>query len=274
MSYLLTSIKPVMTADASDTTMTVRVMMECDTVSDLPASPTAITGYTMTAGSRAHVIADNTIYCMDSTGAWIIQDEASRMDVYTKAQTDAAIAAAILPEHVEIVNLGAIQKSILKRIGQNLANWDANTQTITDVTFTVDQSARTVSTSGTAAARRQKALNLTFLSNPGFDRYILKGTPAGGEVGGSVKYCMYIWDLTASARVSQNDTGDGIEFEWTPDLTHSYNITIDIRSGTNANGLTFMPMIYRVDDNLRQPYYVPYIPSNSDLLALIRQYHP
>lgn len=247
--------------------------VECDAESDLP-SVSYFSGWILDKGSRAHVIDGNTIWMLNSSGTWIIQDEAGRLDVYTKAQTDDAIAAAILPEHEEIVNLGAIQKSILKRIGQNLANWSANTQTITDVTFTVNQDARTVSTSGTAAARRQKALNLTFLSNPGFDRYILKGTPPGGEVGGSVKYCMYIWDLTANARVSQNDTGDGVEFEWTPDLTHSYNITIDIRSGTNADGLTFRPMIYRVDDNFRQPYFVPYIPSNSDLLAMIRSYHP
>lgn len=104
MSYLLTMIKPVITSDASDTTMTVRVMLECDDVSDLPASPTAITGYTMTAGSKAHVIADNTIYCMNSTGTWIIQDEASRMDVYTKAETDAVIEAAI--DDLDVASVG------------------------------------------------------------------------------------------------------------------------------------------------------------------------
>lgn len=273
MSARLDSIRLVQGYDDATGYAQIVAHIEADTAADAPAR-TDFVGYYLMSGSTMHDIAENTIYCMNSAGTWYIQDEASRMDVYTKAQTDDAIAAAILPEHEEIDNLGVIQKSILKRIGQNLANWSANTQTITDVTFTVDQDARTVSTSGTAAARRQKALNLTFLSNPGFDRYILKGTPSGGEVGGSVKYCMYIWDNTASARVSQNDTGDGIEFEWTPDITHSYNITIDIRAGTNANGLTFMPMIYRVDDNFRQPYYVPYIPSNSDLLALIRSYHP
>jgi hypothetical protein len=39
-------------------------------------------------GSEAHIIEDNTIYKLKSDGTWVKQDEASRMNVYTKDETD------------------------------------------------------------------------------------------------------------------------------------------------------------------------------------------
>lgn len=65
--------------------------ISCDTVADLPA-PTYFDGYTLLQGSTAHVITDNTIYTMLSDGTWILQDEASRMDVYTKSQVDTLLS--------------------------------------------------------------------------------------------------------------------------------------------------------------------------------------
>lgn len=63
----------------------------CDTVADLP-STTYFDGYTLLQGSTAHVITDNTIYTMLSDGTWVLQDEASRMDVYTKPQIDSMLS--------------------------------------------------------------------------------------------------------------------------------------------------------------------------------------
>ena len=65
--------------------------ISCDTVADLP-STTYFDGYTLLQGSTAHVITDNTIYTMLSDGTWILQDEASRMDVYTKTQIDTMLS--------------------------------------------------------------------------------------------------------------------------------------------------------------------------------------
>lgn len=153
---------------------------------------------------------------------------------------------------------------------KNAANWSASTQTITDVTFTVNAD-RTVTTtaSGAAAARRQKALDLTIPASLPAGTYVLSGCPAGGASGTTTLYCLYIWDTTASARVSQNDVGSGVEFEWTPDPTHNYNITIDIRSGANPNGLTFKPMICAKAAYAISPTFKPYVPSNAELWAMI-----
>lgn len=69
--------------------------ISCDTVSDLPAQAGGIAGYFIEQESYAHVIDGNLIYCMTSGGSWEIQDQASRMDVYTKSETDTEISDAI-----------------------------------------------------------------------------------------------------------------------------------------------------------------------------------
>lgn len=65
--------------------------ISCDTVADLP-SPTYFDGYTLMQESTAHVVTDNTIYTMLSDGTWILQDEASRLNVYTKPQIDSMLS--------------------------------------------------------------------------------------------------------------------------------------------------------------------------------------
>lgn len=154
---------------------------------------------------------------------------------------------------------------------KNVANWNASTQTITDVTFTVNDADRTVTTtaSGTAAARRQKGLNFTVPATLPAGDYVLSGCPSGGEVSGTVKYCLYVWDFTDSVRISQNDTGDGVIFNWTPNPAHTYQIGVDIRSGTNPNGLTFKPMICAKSAYNISNKYVPYYASNAELSAAV-----
>lgn len=65
--------------------------ISCDAAADLPAA-TYFAGYTLMQGSTAHVIQDNTIYTMQSDGTWILQDEASRMNVYTKPEIDSMLS--------------------------------------------------------------------------------------------------------------------------------------------------------------------------------------
>jgi hypothetical protein len=139
----------------------------------------------------------------------------------------------ITPALIEQVNGGA----------KNIANWRADTSTISGVTFTINDD-KTVSTSGTATARSQKSLDFTVPTTLKAGRYVLSGCPSGGEQSGTTLYCLYLWDKTVSARVaSGDDTGSGIEFDWIPDASHRYSISVDVHSGTNASGLIFKPMI-------------------------------
>ncbi len=147
---------------------------------------------------------------------------------------------------------------------KNICNWMASTSTIEHVTFTIN-SDKTVSTSGTATARSQKPLTFTVPSTLKAGRYVLSGCPTGGEQSGTVLYCLYIWDNTANARVCLNDTGNGIEFDWTPDASHTYTVAVDVRSGTNASGLIFKPMICTASDWAVSQKFVPYAPTNREL---------
>lgn len=233
-------IKSYSLADISDQTQIV-AQVECDTVADLPAV-NAFSPRVLLKSSTAHVIDGNTMHELNSAGQWIPQEKSPYSDVYTKSQVDSILANLQYEIDSFYKYRYAVEDIINYGVTKNYFTTTAGTQTITDVTYTNNGNG-TWSTSGTAAARRQKGLNFTMPPNMPEATYHLTGCPAGGETGGTVKYCLYVWDITTNTRVSQNDTGAGVYFSWAPDPTHDYQITIDIRSGTNANGLTFKPMI-------------------------------
>lgn len=69
---------------------------ECDTVADLatldPTSASfAFPAVILTMPSTAHIIEGNLMYAMKSDGTWVVQDEASRMNVYTKPEIDSML---------------------------------------------------------------------------------------------------------------------------------------------------------------------------------------
>lgn len=154
---------------------------------------------------------------------------------------------------------------------KNVANADANSQTVNQVTFTRVGDG-TWTTSGTASARAAKMLTFTVPASLKAGRYVLAGCPPGGKVGTTIKYCLYLMDITAEVRVTpgNDDTGDGFRFDWAPNSDHQYAIMIDIRSGTNASGLTFFPMVCpeAAYDITKTP--VKYVPSNAELYAMIQ----
>lgn len=233
-------IKNYSLADLSDQSLIV-ARIECDTTADLPATGD-FAGRTLQKGSEAHVIEGNKNFELNSSGAWIQQEQSPFADVYTKSEIDALLASMQYEIDSFYKYRYAVEDIINYGITKNYFTTTAGTQTITDVTFTNNGNG-TWSTSGTAAARRQYPATFTMPANLPDAVYKLTGCPQGGAEGATIKYCLYIWDNTANARVSSNDTGNGIEFQWAPDPTHSYQIAIDIRQGTNANGLTFKPMI-------------------------------
>lgn len=97
MSCIILEAVQVQSFSQSDTLVHIRAGsigspgLSCDTVSDLPAQSGGLTGYYLEQGSTAHVIETNTIYTLKSDGVWVIQDEASRMNVYTKPEIDSML---------------------------------------------------------------------------------------------------------------------------------------------------------------------------------------
>lgn len=68
-------------------------VIECDTVSDLPAMSQS--GWSFMLGSKAHDISTNAWYSMKSDGTWVLQEPGTA--AYTKAEVDAIIAALDAP---------------------------------------------------------------------------------------------------------------------------------------------------------------------------------
>lgn len=73
---------------------------ECDTISDLSVlnpleSNFAFPSVMLMVPSIAHIIEGNLKYAMKSDGTWELQEESPFKDIYTKSQTDAAIAQAV-----------------------------------------------------------------------------------------------------------------------------------------------------------------------------------
>lgn len=179
----------------------------------------------------------------------------------TNPVTSAAIYSSQHEQDVLLANL-------VDAGAKNSANWSEQSSTINGVTFT-NNGDGTISTSGTASQRAQKTLYLIGTGKflPG--RYVLSGCPEGGEPASTTKYCLYVWDVTSDTRVSMNDVGSGIAFDWTPDNTHTYAITVDIRNGVSADGLTFRPMICTAEDWAASHKFAPYCPTMAELYEMI-----
>ena len=139
---------------------------------------------------------------------------------------------------------------------KNIFTTQSITETIGDCTFTNNgDGSWTTTSSGAVADRRQKALYFYIPNTVKSGKYVLSGCPEGGGSGDKTYYCLYVWDVTTNTRVSLNDIGEGLIFDWAPDYTHRYSVVIDIRTGQNPNGLTFYPMICTLDDwNISQTY--------------------
>lgn len=144
------------------------------------------------------------------------------------------------------------------------------TSTIEGCTFTNNGDGTWTTTSeGAIANRAQKSLTFTVPNTLESGTYVISGCAAGGGSDAGANYDLYVWDNTTNTRVSNNDYGEGRTFEWTPDSTHSYSITIDIRAGKNPNGLVFKPMICTKAQWDISHTFQPYAMSNAAITAWI-----
>lgn len=116
------------------------------------------------------------------------------------------------------------------QLGGNLLENTATSDTVSDVTFTVNSDG-SVSLSGTASAE----INFNIYSNFTFPKtgdYFISGCPNGGSTS---TYRIFATNYGS-------DTGSGLSVNVT-NLATKTTICINIKSGTNTTGLTFKPMI-------------------------------
>lgn len=132
----------------------------------------------------------------------------------------------------------------------NMCKNNATTQIINGITFTVNDDG-TVTADGTATANADLDLNPGFIEKANV-LYRLSGGPSGGS--------QSTWLLYERNSPNALDTGDGVLFSRTEDVTAS--VRIRIYAGQTVSNLIFKPMIsvasYDGD-------YVPYAKSNKEL---------
>lgn len=233
--------------------------ISCDTVADLPAQAGGITGYYLEQESTAHVIEDNTIYTLDSNGTWILQDEASRMDVYTKAETDTEISNAVSP-------LSAWISKLLDYTCKNLLDVfsaSSGTQTtINGVTWTVHKDGTVTADSGGNPATANSFFYIWGNpTNVSFnEKTVCGGCPTGGSSG---TYELQI----AEGSTIKHDYGDGLQNG--SGYTYRYLVLV-VRSGYVANNLTFKPFVYPDNVYNQSPDFSAFAPTLPELYAMFK----
>lgn len=123
--------------------------------------------------------------------------------------------------------------------GKNLIQNTATTDTVNNVTFTVNADG-TVSLQGTASANT--AFIIGQINRDMSASYKATGCPSGGS---SSTYRLAVQFRTSSSAVTtENDTGGGYSFSSTKEPSATIiRLSIVISSGTNTDGLVFKPML-------------------------------
>ena len=151
----------------------------------------------------------------------------------------------------------AINKSTLGTQCKNLLKNNAVTQTVSGVTFTINDD-KSITVNGTATAQ------ISFIINNkvglGIGNYILTGCPSGGSWN-----TFYLTAYASSEWLSAPDFGSGCKIE-NKTVTQ---VVITIASGYTANNLKFYPMLR--DADIIDDTYEPYQPSLYEQIVALEE---
>lgn len=266
----------------------IRAQIEADSETDfpdleyaLPADNPDIRGSLIIGmTSIAHSIATNKIYELNSSGTWVEQDEAARMDVYTTSQVNQLLEdMADAQENVDLDQDAEINRNadlladLIDNGAKNLIQMTHASGSITryGVTCTWDSDAGTMTLSGGHLSTDNAAIFEFYTGNAVDQRYIPAGTYriSGCPTGGSTStYRAALTSITGAV-----DTGSTATFTITEPIYAAYRILISGNCDFSTP-VVFKPMVcleeaYQISDK-----FVPYCPSLKDLYAMVQNYHP
>lgn len=163
------------------------------------------------------------------------------------SKSDWAVSQKFTPYIADGVAASEALANIVDSGSKNIVNTSQQTTTVGEVTFTNNGDGTWTTSGSEATARRYLLCSLTLPDDIESGTYVLSGCPEGGlDDTGTIKYALYLYDSTAKTRVggsNNDDVGYGFTFEWAPIAGHTYGVIIDVRSGSNVNGLVWKPMI-------------------------------
>lgn len=260
----------------SDSTCYIRAVISCDTAADLPAA-NYFSGYTLEQASKAHVIADNQWYMLQSSGTWVQQLPEEIGYTYTKAEIDSMVSdvqdaaddaqnAADAAQAASDTNKSYIGV-LAAQAGKNRLTADQTTQTIDTATITANGDG-TYHIETTAATTQQVVFTLgTAVLHTGIE-YIITGIVNGSNT----TYFLNYDKSSASGTGNQNVYAGGYQIA-TGETERLTTVKFYIRSGQELN-VDIAPMIMEKQWYTGFPEFTPYQITLQDLYALVRSYHP
>lgn len=242
--------------------------MYVDTLADLPA-PTAYTGYRLSMGCTARVIADNSRHRINSAGQWV--QISAGTATYTRAEIDAMVQQINTTNAAQQAEINYLANTGAKNILDNTA--DAS-RTVAGITWTknADGSMTATGTSSGVSAVRVAGVqgSSTYASAVPIPRgrYIISASGFDDE---TFRFAIGIFDDADASRATRNIYNSPIEIEITTDAARFDFSCVISRSGVSAAGETFYPMIRPAA--ITDSTYQPYAPTNRQLYEMIKQYH-
>lgn len=257
----------------SDTAAYIRAVILCDTVADLPGV-TDFTDYILTQGSTAHVISTAEDYQMQSDGTWSLQQGTDLQSIITALSdiddrlNDTTADATWAKEQIDNYIRPALV-SLINRGAKNALDLSAAaTATDNGVTFTVNQDS-TITVTGQAVPPNNAWFVVGVTIPDGV--YVFSGIPVNG---GTSSFRQEIRATPRGSVIGVNDTDTGNTITISAGGATVY-YHIRVASGYDLGaGITFRPMLSQPDQHTITDTYVPYAPTNRELLNLIRSYHP
>lgn len=275
MSCIILDAVQVQSFSQSDTLVHIRAGsfdspgLSCDTVSDLPAQSGGITGYYLEQGSTAHVIENNTIYTLKSDGVWVIQDEASRMNVYTKPEIDSMLEDYTTTadqqlidaaQDADITDLLNAATELIDTGHKNLMHLSGSDVTGYGIQCTFNYAAGTITLDGVNPDKKcTGSFNIQCADSRTLG--LVEGTvynfSCGGYETSNDTIGLYVYTVNASP-LSQFDCYTNNIAAWNTAWEQASGFRLFIRSGTVVDNVVLKPMIcaqayYKISDK-----FVPY----------------
>lgn len=258
-----------------DTYTKVRVRLVCDALSDLPGIHD-ISGLELQMGSTAKIITTAQNMMMQSNGTWSEQTSssiASLVNDISMLQSDvSALENRIGEAENRITQLQAAAAGLIDRGAKNLLQMTHASGSLTryGVTCTWDTDAGTMTLNGSHVSTDSTAIFEFYSGNASDQRqvpagdYVLTGCPSGGSTS--------TYRATLTGITGGIDTGNGAEFTLASQTYLAYRILVS--GNVSFTDKVFKPMVTYQDYYKISPVFVPYAPTNAELYALIRSYHP
>ena len=260
--------------------------LELDTTADFDDIGTEFPDTMFVMSSKAHVIEDNQIYMLKSDGTWVVQDEASRMNVYTKPEVDQLIEDVVdnqadvdYDQNKEIQLNRELIVQNLNMSYKNRARIFPNSDTFYGTTFTVDKDAGTITTSGTASGYKSFRF-FGDMDNIGYSyaipiprgTYYIKGLPSGASAS-TFRYILGLYTDSSATRQTTYIYDNDYVLTVDNDTTRIDLSAYISQGNVFVNPVVWKPFLIEQNDYYADPTFVPYCPTPREMWTIIRNLH-